>query len=421
MRAASCILLIALCLTGCSTFGKKHAKSQDGPDKVADRSGAGPQRGGELPPSDHPVAPPANMNGVLAGMVLNNATDRPPTTYVQVVEAPEPGVRPGAPIEVAADNQGYFTIQGLQAGRRYQLIARARDGNRVLTGTAWATPPDARVLIRVSASYAAPAQPGQPAWPPQNPAEPPPPSWSDPAPSGGGMGASVPRRAADLGPPVGVQNSPNPPGQGYGAPYQEPVTPATVIARPENFADNRPAMARLDPKVQVRPQAGPAVLPGGPARVPSCVLTGNTLYNFALNDLGGQPWEFRSHRTQLTLVDFWGTWCVHCLHAVPHLNILQDRYGRFGLQVVGIAYEGGSPQEQVQKVNRVRQRLQMNYQVLLGSDRDQCPVRRQFGVYNYPTLVLLDQTGRIIWRAEGLDQQHLRELEVIIQQQLRVR
>ena len=48
---------------------------------------------------------------------------------------------------------------------------------------------------------------------------------------------------------------------------------------------------------------------------------------------------------------------------------LDERYRVAGLEVVGIAYEEGTPMDQAQKVNRVRQRLQINYRLLLGSDR----------------------------------------------------
>jgi thiol-disulfide isomerase/thioredoxin len=182
-----------------------------------------------------------------------------------------------------------------------------------------------------------------------------------------------------------------------------------------------PAVRPDESSVAVAPLAvGQAPLATGPAPVPSCVLTGQTLYNFALNDLNGQPFEYRrDHRGRLTLIDFWGTWCIYCLHAIPHLNILQQKYGADGLEVIGIAYEDGSPAEQVQKVARVRDRLHVNYRLLLGSGRGrECPVRSQFGVTEWPTLVLLDDQGRIIWWSKGLGPQQIRELDLVIQKRL---
>src|SRR5262249_40244145 len=131
----------------------------------------------------------------------------------------------------------------------------------------------------------------------------------------------------------------------------------------------------------------------------------------------GKPWEFRDRRGRLALVDFWATWCTPCVHAIPHLNVLYDKYGRYGLDVVGIAYDEGS--DQVQKVKRVQQRLAITYRLLLGGGSD-CPVKTQFQVRNYPTLVLVDETGRIIWRTEGLDAPKLRELEVILDRRLNI-
>jgi thiol-disulfide isomerase/thioredoxin len=141
--------------------------------------------------------------------------------------------------------------------------------------------------------------------------------------------------------------------------------------------------------------------------------------NFALNDLGGHPWEFKKHHSRLTLLDFWETGCIPCQHAIPHLNAFSDRYGPRGLQVVGIAYEDGSPAAQAEKVERVRQRLRIKYELLLGGgDGGPCPLSQQFAVHVYPTLVLLDDTGRVLWRSEGLERAQLSELETILRQRL---
>ena len=48
-----------------------------------------------------------------------------------------------------------------------------------------------------------------------------------------------------------------------------------------------------------------------------------------------------------------------------------------------------------------------------------CPVRDQFNISGYPTLILLDETGRIVWRGDqGLDRQQLHLLETEIRKRL---
>src|SRR5262249_48775934 len=151
-------------------------------------------------------------------------------------------------------------------------------------------------------------------------------------------------------------------------------------------ASSKPEPAPSQP-ISQRPFTPAPPPPPLPAQVPSCVLIGKRLENFALNDVDGKPWEYRKDRRgRLVLLDFWGTWCMHCRPAIKHLVQLQNKYGSYGLQVVGIAYEEGSAQEQGTQVKGVAGRMGINYTMLLGTGRTvKCPVREQFNVYAYPT------------------------------------
>ena len=40
----------------------------------------------------------------------------------------------------------------------------------------------------------------------------------------------------------------------------------------------------------------------------------------------------------------------------------------------------------------------LNYRILLADEYGRCPVQAQFQVASYPTLVLLDTDGTILWR-----------------------
>ena len=429
MRVVPFLVIGAACagFIGCTAFGKKPANQPTSPPRSDIRSV--PAQATQAPaPAASPVAT-ASMSGILAGQVIDDTNSHPPAIYVQVLE---PGVR-GAPVEMPTDPQGYFTIQGLQVGHSYQLIARARLADRVLAGSVMAMPPNPRVLIRLIPDISMPAAPAYAQGTPYGQPDPrvmmqPPPTY--PAPNA--SATAPPRRPAELGAPIGIppQGAPYPGLAPQG--FNDPSRPRVEV-RPEDIAQNG-RLARNDLPADIpgpinaaiggqilSPPPPPADLLGGPVRVPSCNLTGQTLYNFALNDLDGQPWEFRQRHGRVVLLDFWGTWCMYCQQAIPHLKDMQLRYGPYGLEVIGIAYEHGPVSEQVQKVSRVRNRLGINYKLLLGSDQNTCPVRTQFQVRSWPTFVLLDDQGRIIWRGEGVDAQSMRTLEVIIRQRLGLR
>jgi thiol-disulfide isomerase/thioredoxin len=449
VRVAACVALLSLSLAvlGCKTPSGPGAASRPTmepglpPRHDWPPTAPGPAAPPPPPPSTPSADSPLAGSGILAGQVLDSYDQKPPQTYIQVTPPRGPGEPAGAPIEVAADANGYFTIQGLQPGKTYQLSARARNGERILAGTTWATPPNPKLLIRISEDFASPNTPPLPPPPvyPGKPEPPPPPVW--PEASKGPAGS--PRVPATLGTPKSAPAEIGPP-RIDDAPTPQP----RANVRPQDIALDSNAIARNDsPPVSINSQpantwtapggtpaqgattALPATPPlerplpsGSPPPVPSCVLTGNQLHNFALYDLNGRPWEFRQHRGRLVLLDFWGSWCMPCQQAIPHLRILQEQYGRYGLEVIGIAYENDAPMlEQIQKIDRVAQRLRVNYRLLLGSERKSCPVRNQFQIDTFPTLVLLDDAGKIVWRSEGVDPQKWKELEFLVRQRLNLR
>ena len=169
-----CVGLLACCLAlaGCSAFGRKPA--------------AGPAAPANPPPTRTDPPPVASRQpeasgsgGLLAGQVMNGYTQKPGNVYIQVALVRQGNEPTSAPIEVSADDQGYFTIMGLQPGRHYQLTARTNDGSAVMAGTVWATPPNPRVIIHINEDSATPRTPPIPPVPVYPGTKPPPPTWPD--------------------------------------------------------------------------------------------------------------------------------------------------------------------------------------------------------------------------------------------------
>jgi thiol-disulfide isomerase/thioredoxin len=398
VRRVACLTVLLTCLglTSCSLFGKKS--SSPGAANTPRGGGGGGGGGGPSLASAAPEArgeqtvTPAAASGLLAGQIVDAYDHRPtaPATIRVVADSSASA----APLEIPADNQGCFRIPGLLPGINYQLTATVKDGSRLLSGTVSAVPPNPRVVIRViddlTAVGSTPAAPGQ-----------------------GSVELGTPR-ATNPAPAV----SPTPP---LRVSRPEDIAGGPEASRNSPLIDIGPRTPRTSPDPPVPPpSAAPTPPSQGPTQVPSCFFSGQKLDNFALNDLDGGTWEFRQHRGRLVLLDFWFTMCPPCREAIPHLRILQKEYGAAGLEVVGIACETGLLRDKARKVSNLRDRMQINYRLLLTEYRS-CPVQTQFGVERYPTLVLLDENGYILWRSEGLDRSQLRSLEIEIQRRLGVR
>jgi len=452
VRTPVALALVTICLglAGCSLFGKKQGAHTKTDPK--------PFLGTETPTkTETPIAPAqANgplpgANGFLAGRVVALSTGNPVNARIEVRDLENLDSKT-AKLDVETVEGGYFTIQGLKPGGHYQLIARGKDGGEMISGMQIVKPPNVSLFFRLSKqnnNSNTPPVPEAPAVPdkkgttgtgssqeriPATTLDPPvklPPSKeptprdgdTPPPPSDDGMGASqtggnssnISNIAKDFprvpAPPTVEVPGPQP---HRSAPWPPPPPSGDWQSVPD---DRAPPSAPPGP--QPRP-SGSVHLPDVPTHIPSCGLYGNTLDNLALYDINGRPWEYkRDHRGRLTLLDFWYHTCTHCQAIIPSLTKLQSDYGPYGLEVVGIACETGTVEEQRAHLRPILSRKQINYKTLLsGGGFGNCPVVKQFDVQRFPTLVLIDNTGKIIWRSEGLDDNGFKVLEKLIQNNL---
>jgi thiol-disulfide isomerase/thioredoxin len=145
--------------------------------------------------------------------------------------------------------------------------------------------------------------------------------------------------------------------------------------------------------------------------VPTCLRSGLAVTELTLDDRHGRPWELsRQGAGKFLLLDFWRIDCPPCRAAMPQLAAWQAKYGASGLQVVSVLCEGGTIASRRERLNKLEDRRPLSYPVLF-SEPGQCPVRRQLNVRRYPTLILLNDTGRIVWSGEGFDASIAGELE----------
>jgi thiol-disulfide isomerase/thioredoxin len=411
----ACIGLVSICLAlaGCSLFGKKSAKAPDAPPRSPGKADGVANAGLTGTASTGPAGGP-RLNGLLAGQVVDSYGNARAQTYVRVILTREGNEAKAAPIEqeVAVDAQGYFTIQNLEAGRNYQLIARAPEGDHLVAGVAWSRPPNPRVLIYMSEDYASastPPVPPLPSWPnkdkEKDKAVPSSGSNAVPAaaldrPSGSGhetpAGPAPSGRGVQIGTPIQSGAAPPPP-------QTSPNTPLTA-APGSNFV-NIPGPGAASAGSTIPTIVTPPSVPQ--PQGPFCSVRNNRLENLTLREPNGNVWDFRrDHYGKLFLLVFWHTSCVPCKNAVRSLNSWQQMYRPYGLEVVAIAEEDAlSFSEKVQRINTVANAYTSNgfkYRILV-SDITSCPAQPQFQVRSYPTFILMDGTGQILSRSEGLD------------------
>ncbi len=433
VRAAVGVALVTVCLglAGCSLFGKKQAAHRGNPK---------PFLGSEAPAKTDTAAMPRDSgplpgaNGVLAGRVIVEATDRPIRASILLKNLDRENAK-GADLDLSTNEDGYFYFPKLNAGENYELIARANDNGDLISYRFYVKPPNPTLLIRLDKRWTTASTPPPPDMP----------KLRDKPATAGAESPKEHKPAVSIDPPIKMEDPGLPSGAASGTrPPEAPVRgtdpaniaegggfrriapPSETISIPPPPPPPQPPQWESMPDPRQPAQSVPP-LPSGSVRMPnietpapSCGLYGNRLDNFALYDLDGKVWEYKRHRRgRLTLLDFWYTGCTHCLSEIYHLMELQNDFGKYGLEVVSIACEqGGTVEEQRKNVRGVRSRYGFKC-VTLFSGGQSCPVMAQFQVVRFPTLVLIDADGTIIKRFdEGMDVRSRYELYKLIRDRL---
>jgi thiol-disulfide isomerase/thioredoxin len=114
---------------------------------------------------------------------------------------------------------------------------------------------------------------------------------------------------------------------------------------------------------------------------------------------------------KLLLLDFWFAGCPPCEQALQYLKQLRQRYSEDELSILGLnPYNYDS----LQIVNYWKHKSPGYPAMKL---RPQTEI--DYGIFGYPTLYLLDEKRRVIWRKPGYGPKVDKELDEIIAARLR--
>jgi thiol-disulfide isomerase/thioredoxin len=137
------------------------------------------------------------------------------------------------------------------------------------------------------------------------------------------------------------------------------------------------------------PQKKPAVKSAPPAPVGTEV--GSTMPAYSATFLDGSKFDLAARRDKVVLLNLWATWCGPCREEIPELQKLHDKYGPKGFEVVGVSVDEGP----VSTVQEFIAEQKMTYPIALDAEGKLASILETSVL---PSSVLIDRTGRIVWK-----------------------
>jgi peroxiredoxin len=132
--------------------------------------------------------------------------------------------------------------------------------------------------------------------------------------------------------------------------------------------------------------------------------------NFKVITTSGQPVSLENYRGYVLIVDFFATWCRPCRESIPHLIEMNRKYGKQGLQVLGLSAD----EDGERLVKAFADEHRITYPIALAGESTLV----DFGVRSVPVMFIIDKKGKVAEVFRGFTSEVGRSTEQLIKKLL---
>ena len=135
------------------------------------------------------------------------------------------------------------------------------------------------------------------------------------------------------------------------------------------------------------------------------IKIGEKAPNFVLSDIREQKVDFSHYKNKVIILNFWDTWCPPCKAEIPDFIELQKKWGKKGLQIMGIAFA----RQGIKTVKSFVKKHKINYLILIADTE----VMKKYGpLRGIPTTFVISKKGEIYKKYIGLRNKEIFEKDI---------
>jgi thiol-disulfide isomerase/thioredoxin len=133
----------------------------------------------------------------------------------------------------------------------------------------------------------------------------------------------------------------------------------------------------------------------------------------------GNPTTLAGLKGKYVLLEFWGYWCGPCVQSMPVLIGLHEKFSDQGLAIVGVHVDEGGEVQTAEQLDekialhkkKIWKEKDLPFPVALcsgkfigkGEAAEQGGAAKQYGIYSYPTTILIDRQGNVVGQFQARD------------------
>ncbi|MDE1863126.1 MAG: redoxin domain-containing protein [Thaumarchaeota archaeon] len=116
----------------------------------------------------------------------------------------------------------------------------------------------------------------------------------------------------------------------------------------------------------------------------------------------------------VVVLDFWTYCCINCMHTLPVLAQLEKKFEGKPVIFIGIHSAKFSNEQDGKNIEQAVRRYEISHPVLVD---EKMTVWRRYGITGWPTIVIIDPRGNLVYRRSGEGQKEMIEdtIEVLLE------
>lgn len=123
----------------------------------------------------------------------------------------------------------------------------------------------------------------------------------------------------------------------------------------------------------------------------------------------GQPVTLANYKGHVLVLDFFASWCQPCKRSIPHLIELNRKYGKQGLQILGLSLDEDNG-DLIEFITP----LKLNYPAALANE----DLQTEYGIRSLPTLFVINKKGIVVEKFMGITDEVKKNVEMTVKRLL---
>ncbi len=148
-----------------------------------------------------------------------------------------------------------------------------------------------------------------------------------------------------------------------------------------------------------------AILLAFPAMALAVPQKGQPAPPFKVTTTSGQQVTLANYKGSVLIIDFFASWCHPCKRAIPHLIELNRKYGKKGLQILGLSLDD----DKDDLIDFITP-LKLNYPAAMANE----DLQVEYGLRSIPTFFIINKKGIVTEKYMGLTDDVKKNVEATI-------